>query len=178
MSENSVEKLLREMGYRDFRWIKGSEIVVTPWVRLKCQFGCPSYGVSACCPPNTPSVDECVEIFKSYEQVLILRFHKSFDNPEERHQWGAKINKELLELEKRIFCAGFHKTFLLFMSTCAICATCVPKREECKQPLLARPSAEGLAVDVFETVRSTGYEIEVLKNKEEEMNKFAFILVE
>lgn len=177
-ADDILKTLLGNYGYRDFRLIKGSDIVVAPWVRLKCQFGCSSYGKLACCPPNTSSVDECVQIFKSYERAVIFRFNKCFDIPEERHQWSWKINRELLTLEKKLFCAGYHKAFLLFMDSCAACLTCMPTRIECKQPDMSRPSPEGMAVDVFQTVRKAGYEITVLKDLHEEMNRFAFLLVE
>ena len=50
-------------------------------------------------------------------------------------------------------------------------ATCTNKND-------ARPGPESLAVDVFSTVRSVGYPIEVLTGYEQEMNRYAFLLVE
>ena len=43
---------------------------------------------------------------------------------------------------------------------------------------LARPSPEALAVDVFGTVRSLGFPIEVLSDYDQTMNRYAFLLVE
>jgi hypothetical protein len=42
----------------------------------------------------------------------------------------------------------------------------------------ARPSPEGLAVDVFTTARNCGYEIKVLTDYSEEMNRYGFLLIE
>ncbi len=54
-----LEAILHQHGYEDFKWFDPKQVVVAQWVRMKCEFGCPSYGKIASCPPNTPSVEEC-----------------------------------------------------------------------------------------------------------------------
>lgn len=44
MDRSSVEGILHENGYDDFKWDSGSDIEVCQWPRFKCMFGCPSYG--------------------------------------------------------------------------------------------------------------------------------------
>lgn len=175
---NNLEEIFTKSGFNEFKWIDTKEIVVAPWVRMKCQFGCPSYGKSASCPPNTPSTVECRAFFNSYSQAVIFKFNLSLKHPEERHNVTWEINKRLLEVERAVFLSGYHKVFLLFMGSCAACSECTPNREDCKKPKIARPLSEGMSVDVFETVRKVGYEIKVLKDYNEEMNRFAFLLVE
>jgi predicted metal-binding protein len=51
-------------------------------------------------------------------------------------------------------------------------------REDCKNPRLMRPSPEGMAVDVFATVRQFGFPIQVLSDYTQAMNRYAFLLVE
>ncbi len=48
------------------------------------------------------------------------------------------------------------KAFLLFFDSCGICLECAGDRTACKEPKLARPTADALAVDVFSTVREAG----------------------
>jgi predicted metal-binding protein len=67
---------------------------------------------------------------------------------------------------------------LLFMDECRLCDECPATRAECRNPSMARPSAEALAVDVFSTVRSAGFPLEVLTGYNQEMNRYAFLLVE
>jgi len=62
--------------------------------------------------------------------------------------------------------------------TRAACAKCAGTRAECKAPESARPSVEGMAVDVFATVRQLGYPIEVLTDYHQAMNRYALLLVE
>lgn len=175
---NRVEEIIEASGAYEYKWIDTADIIVAPWVLLKCQFGCPGYGRHASCPPNTPSTEECSTIFKSYTKAVIFRFHSEPTAYGDHHKGTWEINRELLEIEKKIFCAGNHKTFLLFMDNCAACIECTPNREECKQPKIARPTAEGMSVDVYGTVRKAGFEINVLRNHDEAVNRFAFLLVE
>ena len=173
-----IETLVHQHGYADFKWFDPKTMVVSHWVRLKCEYGCPSYGKIASCPPNTPSVDECKRFFSEYTKAIVLHFQKVAPEKEVRRAWSAKTNVNLSKLERDIFLAGYPKAFLLFMDSCEICAECVPERKGCKEIKLSRPSPEGMAVDVFSTVRQIGYPIEVLTNPANQMNRYAFLMIE
>ncbi len=173
-----VEELFKKHKYTDFKWIKSSDIVIAEWVRFKCIYGCVSYGKKGSCPPNNPSVSECRDLIKSYEDIIIIHFEKQFDDPEERHNWSKKVNNKLLRLEREVFLAGYHKAFLFFMDECELCKECAIDREKCNNPQYSRPTAEGLAIDVFATVRGCGYPINVVKDYDHKMNRYAFLLVE
>ncbi|MBU1206921.1 MAG: DUF2284 domain-containing protein, partial [Proteobacteria bacterium] len=56
---NQIERIARAHGLDDFKWIQPKMIVTGYWVRAKCNYGCPSYGKRACCPPELPSFAEC-----------------------------------------------------------------------------------------------------------------------
>jgi predicted metal-binding protein len=108
----------------------------------------------------------------------VFHFPKQLDDPEQRHRWSREVNKKLLELERAVFLAGYRKAFLLFMDECSLCADCTGDRADCRDKRGARPSPEALAVDVFATVRSVGYPIEVLTGTDQTMNRYAFLLIE
>ncbi|WXG46912.1 MAG: DUF2284 domain-containing protein [Candidatus Atabeyarchaeum deiterrae] len=171
------EKFLRK-GFDDFKWIDPKEIVVSQWVRMKCMFGCWEYGRNASCPPNTPSVSECEKFFQEYNEAAVFHFAKKVAKPEDRHAWSKEVNLKLLELEKEVFLLGYRKAFLLVMDSCGLCEECTGNRQTCKQPKLSRPTSDAMAVDVFATVRSLGYPIEVLRNYSDTMNRYAFLLIE
>jgi predicted metal-binding protein len=177
-SREVLETLFERRGYADYRWIDPKEVVVAQWVRMKCTFGCDSYGRNAACPPNTPTVDQCRCFFDEYEAGVILHFSRAVEQPEDRYDWTREVNKRLLELERAVFMLGYEKAFLLFMDCCRLCAECAGTREACKQPVAARPSPEGMAVDVFSTVRRYGYPIEVLTAYDQPMNRYAFLLIQ
>ncbi len=173
-----LEALFAKHGFTDYKWIDPHQIVVAQWVRMKCTFGCDDYGQNASCPPNTPSVADCRRFFDEYTQAAIFHFEKRVDKPEDRHPWSKAINQELLKLERAVFLAGNQKAFLLLVTNCSLCSNCAGDRQECKHPESARPTGEGMAIDVFSTVRQVGYPIQVLSGYEQAMNRYAFLLIE
>jgi predicted metal-binding protein len=173
-----LEKTFAAHGFRDFKWIDPREMVVAEWVRMKCMYGCASYGRNACCPPNAPAVSECRRFFDEYRAAAVFHFEKNVKKPNDRKSWAARINGSLLKLEREVFLSGYQKAFLLFMDSCELCRDCAIAKAECKHPKSARPTPEGLAVDVFSTVRRYGYPIEVLDDYKRAMNRYAFLLIE
>ncbi len=172
-----LEQMFREHGLTDFRWIDPRRIVVAQWVRMKCMFGCSGYG-SAACPPNTPPVEECRRFIDDYCEGALFHFIKAVQNPEDRHAWARERFERLLELERAVFLAGYHKAFMLPADSCSLCPECASTRRECRNLKLARPAPEALAIDLFATVRQYGYPIEVLSNYAQAMNRYALLLIE
>ena len=175
---DQLEAMFRERGFADFRWIDPADIVVSEWVRMKCAYGCGGYGRKAACPPNVSSVAECRQFFREYTLAAVFHFPKAVDKAEDRHPWTKKMNQGLMERERAVFLAGNRKAFLLLMAPCSLCEKCVETRAECKHPMSSRPTPEGMAMDVFATVRKVGYPIEVLSDYSQTMNRYAFLMVE
>jgi predicted metal-binding protein len=172
-----LEHLFHKHRFEDFKWINPRDIIVSQWVRIKCMFGCQEYGRNACCPPNTPLVDECRSFFGEYSEGVVFHFAKKVAKPEERHEWAKGINERLLQLEREVFLADNPKTFLLFMDSCSLCKECAEERTQCRNKKSARPSPDAMAVDVYSTVRQLGYPIQVLRGYSETMNRYAFLLI-
>jgi len=172
-----IDSILMQQGFSDYKWIKPEEIVVAQWVRMKCSYGCDGYG-SGTCPPNTPSVEECEKFFKEYKKGIIIRLRKFADKNSYPSDWSTEITNKLLDIERNIFLMGFPKVFLLNQTCCSRCKICSNNRMECKDKMKARPSTEGFAVDVYQTAKNAGLEIEVITNNCAEMNKIAILLIE
>jgi len=175
---SSIEKIFHNHGYADFRWLGAKAIVVSTWVRMKCTFGCSTYGTKGTCPPNVPSIAECREFFREYNTVAVLHFEKSFKNPLGRFTWCRDINKKLLALERAVFLAGYYKAFLFFMDECSLCKECPGTRLTCKNKKSSRPCPEAFGVDVFATVRKCGYPAAVLTACTQTMHRYAFLMIE
>ncbi len=178
INNKKLEQMFRKQGYEDYQWIDPKGIVVAQWARMKCMFGCKNYGKCGTCPPNTPSVPESRDFFRGYKTGVVFHFTKRVAKPEDRFAWTREVNRKLLGLEREVFLSGYYKAFLLFMDSCNLCESCSGVREKCQNPKMARPTPESMAVDVFETVRKIGYPIEVLYDYSQEMNRYAFLLVE
>jgi len=174
----ALKNLFHKHGFTDFRWLDPKDIVVAQWVRMKCLYGCPEYGRTATCPPHAPPVEECERFFRGYNRAVVFHFEKKVDRPEDRHAWSRKLDLALLKLEQEVFMAGFFKAFLLYLDSCNMCLECSGTRPGCKEPKLARPTADALGVDVFTTVRKLGYPIEVLSDYRQAMNRYAFLLID
>lgn len=170
-----IVSILEKYEFKDYAWIDPKKIVVSDWVRLKCMFGCEEYGCAAC-PPNVPAVEECRNFFREYKNSVVLHFEKISDDPADRREWAKQINSKLLKAERAIFLAGYHKAFLTLMSRCNLCRECTKDRLQCKNPRLRRPTPEGMAVDVYATVRQYGFPIKVLKDYSEKLNRYAFLM--
>lgn len=173
-----LQKLFNENGFSDYRWIEPAEIVVAQWVRMKCMYGCNNYGRNASCPPNTPSLPDCRAFFQEFRLGALFHLPKHLGDPEERHAWSREVNRCLSELERQVFLSGYHQAFMLFMDNCTLCRECANTRAACRNKKQARPSPEGMGVDVFATVAKFGYPIAVLDNFDQEMNRYAFLLIE
>ncbi len=174
----ALEKTFKDHGFLDFKWIRGGDIIVSHWVRFRCLYGCPAYGKKGTCPPNVPSIDECRKMISEYGQAAVFHFTKKVESPEDRRAWGKGVAAKLMELEREVFLSGYYKTLLVSFEACGLCDSCTANRAECRNPRLARPGADALGIDVYATVRSIGYPIQVLKNKDEEMNRYAFLLID
>lgn len=149
----ALERIFRDEGFPDFRWITPEQIVVAQWVRMKCIFGCSNYGRKGACPPQNPSVSDCERFFNEYIDGVVFHFSLQNDKSEERIKWHKKTALKLIELEKKVFLVGFERAYMLLIGGCYLCEECPGKRSLCKQPEIPRPAPEGLAVDVFSTVK-------------------------
>jgi len=177
-NRSQLELIFRKHKFSDFRWLDTRKIVVAQWARMKCLFGCGEYGRTATCPPNVPSVAECERFFREYRRAVVFHFEKTVAKPEDRFAWTRRLNLRLLKLEREVFLSGWEKAFLLFLDSCNFCAECSGTRQTCKQPKLARPTPDALAMDVYATVRPLGYPIEVLAGYDQPMNRYAFLLLD
>lgn len=117
-------------------------------------------------------------MISEYHDVAVFHFENQSETPEARKAWARDTAQKLLNLERAVFIDGYYKTLLLSFTGCALCESCIGSRSECKNPRLARPGADSLGIDVYATVRSIGYPIQVLKDPTEPMNRYAFLLIE
>ncbi|MBW6492408.1 MAG: DUF2284 domain-containing protein [Lentimicrobium sp.] len=87
------------------------------------------------------------------------------------------MTNKLLDIEREIFLTGYHKVFLLNQSCCSLCKDCSHNRIDCKDKSKSRPSPESFAVDVYETVKKVGLEINVVYENPAEINRIAILLI-
>ncbi len=168
--EAYCEKAL-ESGMDGVKVIDPRSIVTAEWVRMKCQFGCPGFGMSHCCPPHSPTPEVTRRVIDSYEKAILL--HRKL----KRGERSKGFNETAVRLEIEIFLDGYYKAWSMGSGPCRLCKECDPNGP-CKHGYEARPSMEACGIDVFKTARGNGFPIEVVRTHEEERNIYGVILVE
>ncbi|MBN1761855.1 MAG: DUF2284 domain-containing protein [Methanomicrobia archaeon] len=181
--------------HSDFKLIATDTIEVEEWVRWKCRYGCKAYGKHLNCPPYVPSVEEAKRLIQCYEKAILARFdaHPNRDvQPSHIHHflWDAikELYDTMFELERNAFLSGYYKALALVGLCCAYCDDCIPERKEtvldqapkrfCAHQQKMRPAMEACGIDVFQTARNAGYELEVLTSPYEKITFFGLLLLE
>jgi predicted metal-binding protein len=104
-----------EIGIDDAKVITPRSAVTAQWVRMKCQFGCPGYGNSHCCPPHTPTPDLTRKVIDSYEKAILL--HRRLKGGER----AKGFNEAVVRLEVEIFLDGNYKAWSMGSGPCRLC---------------------------------------------------------
>lgn len=138
----------KRLGFSFARIIETSEILVEPWVRVKCRFGCAHYDQSLTCPPYSLDEDKMRMILSRYRRALLVQ-----GTPP-----AQQFHEQLLTLERALFLAGHPEALAFGAGPCSICPKCSTE-DRCRFPEKARPSLEACGVDVYETARKAGLSI-------------------
>jgi predicted metal-binding protein len=111
-----------------------------------------------------------------YENAIIFHFPMQSVNQNDI----KKLMSQLIELERDIFLAGYYKAFLLQFDSCQLCKECVAEdtRIKCINKMMSRPGADAMGIDVYKTAHNVGYPIQVVKNRGDAMNRYAFLLID
>jgi len=173
-------------------------VIVANWVRLKCRFGCKSFGKHLCCPPYAPTPQETKAILSEYRHALLARFEAKPDQKQlPRHPARAlnssvtRLHKTIFELERTAFLAGYYKAFGMGAMPCTLCETCVIEEMQekdqavfeldvlkCRHKELMRPSMEACGIDVFQTLKNAGFNPRILKDYAERVELFGLLLID
>jgi len=165
-----IEKYVKsavKLGARDAKQISADTIVTGPWVRLKCQYGCGVYGQCLTCPPYSPAPEQTARVLKDYQSALLVHGDDY-----------VQITRIVAKIEREAFLDGYHKAFAMGCGPCGLCDECNPADAECRHPAEARPAMEACGIDVFQTARSNGFPVEVVKNRSSAQNYYGVVLFE
>lgn len=165
-----IQKLLspiRDIGFFEVVPFDPSQVVMAPFARNKCSFGCRSGDKKHCAQNHEMSWDETQKMIQSYSKALLLKGEPPTDD----------FQRKALQAEIKAFKAGYYKAFVFWAGPCSICPDC-NLDEPCKNRAHTRPSMEGSGIDVFATVQNAGYTLKTLKERGEVIKYFALLLLE
>ena len=157
----------RKLGASEAKVISTHTVVTAPWVRIKCQYGCPGYGKRLTCPPHSPTPEETDKIVKCYRTAILL------------HGSGYhELTRVVAELEQKIFLDGYYKAFGMGSGPCRYCEECSVEEKKCKNAWNARPAMEACGIDVFQTARNNGFTLDVVRRPKARKDFYGMVLVE
>ena len=170
--KKEIEDLTKDYAGFEFKYINTDTIVIEPWTRLKCQFGCPNYGKTLVCPPYVPKAEEFIGMVNSYNTAILFQISLASIGDD-----IGGISSVAVEIENLCARLGYYKAFGMGAGPCMVC---ISKDEECtldkcKYPDEARPSGEACGVDIHKTIENNGYDI--LGIDEENNSYFCYGLV-
>lgn len=156
----------RQLGFDKVTPISPNQVVTAPWVAMKCRYGCRGYAGNLQCPPHTDSADETRKLLDCYSTALLVQGQPP----------GRDFHRKLLELERRTFLRGHHKALVYGAGPCILCPEC-PGDVICRNPQQARPAMEASGIDVYETVRAAGWNLEVVQTRGDFIKYIGLLLV-
>ncbi len=177
--------LAKTLGAIDSRVISTTDVVLDERATIKCMVPrCANYAFNLTCPPHNISFPDFKRILGGYNQAVLLRVVNEVIAPEQAGAdlveiWnrgldsqdnyfkvlsqGQKTLYDIIErLESRCLEAGYYFAAGLSAGGCALCDECVGQTsgKQCRYPFKARPSMEGLGIDVLSTTRRANIDIE------------------
>ena len=175
--ENYRQKAL-ELGASQAEVIPAQWVRVDERVRLKCLIPrCHNYGQCAYCPPYTPEPEFMRKAFSRFQWAVLFRSDvvpvEDYANIARYSSEGTKHDRKTMEIAGRVEIMAFADGYYLAMgfgcgncrvSLCDSMLCQVLDSGRCRFPLKARPSMEGVGIDVYGLVAKVGWEIYPIYN--------------
>ena len=170
-----IEKA-KELGADAAVIMPAGDVVVDERVRLKCAVPvCEGYGQYLHCPPNIMSVAEFRTVLARFSTAMLVQVvsvsnsvdlddkglaDKKISELEELYHGDANrmLGNVVTRMEAEAFKAGFPYATGFSGGLCLLCPTCVgvASGKPCRHPYEARPSMEGVGIDVYKTAERAG----------------------
>jgi predicted metal-binding protein len=168
-----------------FLEINSGDIIFDPKVQTYCinpNFKCPSYGHSWACPPEAPYLEKEVSSYHKFF-LIYVRYDLSKYIDEERLKNPKKSEKKLRnaffmknflrdKLEQEILDfsketqTSYEQKLILWDGFCRVCSNVkdngcnYDSGDPCRYPDKKRYSMEAVGIDVTQTVKDLGFDIE------------------
>ncbi len=154
-----ITDIAKNLGVSWSKVINLDYVVVADWVTLKCQFGCRHYNTNLSCPPQSPPPSLMRKILDEYEFGLLI-VYDCFETIDDKN-WKI-IQQTIPRIEREIFLLGNHKAFGFATGPCHFCKEGCNPTGPCVHPKKMRPAMEACGIDVYQTFRNVGLELETV----------------
>ncbi len=171
-----------ELGASKAKVVEVKGIKTGAWTRMKCQYGCPNYGLTLCCPPYAPDYTAMQAFLAEYTWGLLVEYSFPLTESDCQNftaadlQMSNKLLEILLALEREAFLRNYYRSFALKAGRCRLCEKC--NLVKCVHPAQARPSMEACGIDVFALANDNGFPMQVIQGPVVELKVYGLVLVE
>ncbi|NLN86246.1 MAG: DUF2284 domain-containing protein [Syntrophomonadaceae bacterium] len=164
-----LETYANRMGFSTTCLLLARDIVLDERVTMHCHLNlCTNYGKNLMCPPFLPSVADNRQMIDRYTFALLLQLKQALDRYDKefmRQTFDAnarRFGQMAVALERKAFSDGFRLAMALGAGECKLCDNCVIQNGErnCVHPGTARPSMEGMGIDVVRTFAAAGLDLD------------------
>ncbi|MDD4775311.1 MAG: DUF2284 domain-containing protein [Syntrophomonas sp.] len=157
------------IGFDPTKLLLAKDIVVDERVRMHCQLNlCCNYGHNLMCPPFLPPIAETRVLVGKYTFALLLQMQQKLQQSDKEsmrqvfNETARRFGQLAVTLERKAFSDGFRLAMALGAGECKLCSTCAIQNGDhhCIYPGTARPSMEGMGIDVGKTFAAAGLTLE------------------
>ncbi|MEG0378830.1 MAG: DUF2284 domain-containing protein, partial [Eubacterium sp.] len=166
-TEQKLLMPLKNIGFSEVIPFDPKDVVVAPFAKNKCQFGCRSFDKKHCSTNQEMTKEETAEFTGSFKRALLLKGEPP----------TGDFQRKALQAEILAFKAGYYKAFVFWAGPCSICPDC-DLSKPCTNHAHSRPSMEGSGIDVFATVSKAGETLKTLSHRGEIIKYYALLLLE
>lgn len=168
-------KLAISLGASDARILSSDEIFVEDQLARKCiEPQCDNYGLSYSCPPHVDGPESFREVIKTHPRALVIRLvvPSSMLLSWERLDLGRVLHELVATVELEARKMGYARSSGFAGGSCKelfcqdhLSCQRIEENGPCRHPDFARPSMSGYGIDVFQLVKSCGWDTNL--NQEE-----------
>ncbi len=169
-------ELAISLGASNVELISSTDIIVKDHLALKCKEPqCENYGLSFSCPPYVEGPTQFRNLIQTHPIAIALRLvvPASMLLSWERIELGKVLHELVASVEGEAKQLGYSKSSAFAGGSCKelFCAdhlNCrrIAENGTCRHPLMARPSLSGYGVDVFQLMKTCGWETNLNKGVE------------
>ena len=163
-----------ELGATDAKIITTDMVLIDERVRAKCIYPlCFRYGTSINCPPYVMDVEQTRKIVNNFRHAIFTRLEvpsEKIAGPEAAEKkpylsTNVETHKIVSKIEAEAFYDGYHLALGFACGSCKgnfcpnVDCSALTTGQPCRHSLKARPSMEGVGMDVYIMATKVGWDI-------------------
>jgi predicted metal-binding protein len=178
--EKYIARLLNDPvghGFTEIKFVHTPQIIVSHWVRMRCQYVCRATRQSDLCPPFSPDAEATTRMLDEFKFGLFLRQEVPLPYQGNFSEAWRAFEQCLIEAENECFVRGYGKAFAIAAGNCLFCHHDDSVRP-CDFQGKTRPTLESIGVNLYDTLDMIGWDHYLIRDPEEPFQFFGLMLLE